>query len=129
MKTLIAFTKPPRLVTATIFGALAFGCGAVSIAGDNHDVPRAVVKFGDLDLSNPQGAAVLYSRIHAAAYDVCRSFDTDIRNQPNLTTWIACVDKTSRNTMIKVNRPELAAIYNAHHRHPLPIPVAAAQSR
>jgi len=129
MKTLIAFTKLPRLVTAAIFGALAFGCGAVSIAGDNDDAPRAVVKFGDLDLSNPQGAAALYSRIHAAAYDVCSSFDTDIRDQTNLTTWIACVDKTFRNALIKVNRPELSAIYNAHHRHPLPIVVAAAQSR
>ena len=72
MKTL---TNLPRLITTAIFGALALSCDAASIAADNSDVPQTVVKFGDLNLSNPQGAATLYSRIVAAAHEVCRSFD------------------------------------------------------
>src|SRR5580658_927749 len=72
MKTLITSTHLPRRITTAIFGALAFGCGTLSIAADLSDVPQAVVKFGDLNLSNPQGAVTLYSRIVAAANEVCK---------------------------------------------------------
>ena len=121
MKTLIASTNLPRLVTATIFGPLAFGCAAVCIAGDNGDVPHAVVKFGDLNLSSPDAAAALYGRIYAAAYDVCGSFDTDMRDLPNPRGLNTCVHKAVRNAVARVNEPALSAIYNARNRDPLPI--------
>ena len=43
MKRLTASTNLQRLVTATILGALAFGCGAVCVASDNGEPrgPRA----------------------------------------------------------------------------------------
>jgi UrcA family protein len=125
MKTLIASAKLPRLVTAAIFGALAFGCGAVSIAADRSDVPQAVVKFGDLNLSNPQGAATLYNRIVFAAYEVCKSFDTDIRNNASQAQLDACVHRAIADAVTKVGQPELIAVYNTRNRQPLPITVAA----
>ena len=96
MKTLITSAKLPRLVTTTIFGALAFGCGALSIAADLSDVPQDVVKFGDLNLSNRQGAATLYNRIVAAAHEVCKSFDTDMRDLPWHAQLDACIQQSNR---------------------------------
>jgi UrcA family protein len=125
MKTLIASAKLPRLVTTAIFGALALSCGAVSIAGHNDDVPQAVVKFGDLNLSNPQGAATLYNRIAFAAHEVCRSFDTDLRYLPSYAQLNACVHRAIADAVTKVRQPELIAVYNARNREPLPITVAA----
>ena len=125
MKTLITSAKLPRLVTTTIFGALAFGCGALSIAADLSDVPQDVVKFGDLNLSNRQGAATLYNRIVAAAHEVCKSFDTDIRDLASYPKLDACVHKAITDAVTKVGRPELFAVYNASHRQALPNIVAA----
>lgn len=125
MKTLIASAKYPRLVTAAIFGALAIGCGAVSIAADRSDVPQAVVKFGDLNLSNRQGAATLYNRIIAAANEVCKSYDTDIRGFASFAQLDACVHRAIADAVTKVAQPELFAVYNARNRQPLPITVAA----
>jgi hypothetical protein len=62
MKALVTSSNLPRRITTAIFAALALTCGAVSIAADNSDVPQALVKFGDLNVSNPQGATTLYSR-------------------------------------------------------------------
>jgi len=125
MKTLISSARLPRLVTATIFGALAFSCGALSIAADRSDVPRAVVKFADLNLSNRQGAATLYNRIVAAAYEVCKSFDTDSRDLSSYSQLEACVHKAIADAVTKVGQPELFAVYNARHRQPLPTTLAA----
>ena len=129
MKTLIASNKLPRLVMAAIFGPLAFGCAAVCIAGDNGDVPQAVVKFHDLNLSRPDDATALYRRIKAAAYDVCGSFDTDRRDLTDLAALNTCVHSAVRDAVAKVNQPALSAIYNARNRDPLPITVATAQNR
>ncbi len=125
MKTLLASAKHPRLVTAAIFGALALGCGAVSIAADRSDVPQAVVKFGDLNLSNPQGAATLYNRIVFAAHEVCKSFDTDIRDVASHGQVNACVHRAIADAVTKVGQAELIAVYNTRNRQPLPITVAA----
>ena len=129
MKTLIAATNLPRLVIAAVLGPLAFGCAAVCIAGDHGDVPHATVKFGDLNLSTPDGAAALYGRIKVAAYDVCGAFDTDNRDQPDLIGLNTCVHNAVRNAVAKVNHPALSAIYNARNRDPLSMTVAAAQNR
>jgi UrcA family protein len=125
MKTLIASAKHPHLLTAAIFGALAFGWGAVSIAADRSDVPQAVVKFGDLNLSNQQGAATLYNRIADAAHEVCKSFDTDIRDLASHAQLDACVHRAIADAVTKVGQPELIAVYNARNRQPQPITVAA----
>jgi UrcA family protein len=125
MKSLIASAENPRLVTAAIFGALAFGCSAVSIAADRSDVHQAVVKFADLNQSNQQGAATLYNRIVFAAHEVCESFDTGIRDLPSHARLDACVHRAIADAVTKVGRPELIAVYNARNRQPLSIIVAA----
>ena len=129
MKTLITSTNLPRLITTAIFGAIALSCGAISIAADQSDVPQAVVKFGDLNLSNRQGAATLYSRIVAAAGEVCNSFNIDYRDLRSRARLHACVHKAIADAVTRVGQPELFAIYNAKNHQPRPITVAAAQTR
>ena len=60
MNTLITSTNLSRLISTAIFGALTLSWGAMSVAADESDAPQVVVKFGDLNLSNPQGADALY---------------------------------------------------------------------
>lgn len=129
MKTPITLTNVPRLMTAAIFGALALGYGALSIAADNSDVPQTVVKFGDLNISNPQGAATLYSRISVAAHQVCESFDGDSRNLGSRALLGACIHKAIAGAVSKVGRPELFAVYRAKNHLARPIFVAAVQTR
>ena len=129
MKTLLTSNTLPRVVTATILGAFTFGCGAVCFAGNNDHVPHAVVRFDDLNLSSAEGAAKLYSRIYAAAYEVCKTFDTDNRDLPDPGGLNTCVRNAVRKAVAKVGEPALVAIYNAGNRDPLPITVAAIQNR
>jgi UrcA family protein len=82
------------------------------------------VKFGDLTLSNPQGAATLYRRIAAAARDVCGSYDLDRWNLGSRASLNACVHKAIADAVTKVGQAELFAVYNAKNHQPLPITVA-----
>jgi UrcA family protein len=115
-------------ITIAIFAALALGGSAMSIAADN-DVPQAVVKFGDLDLSSLQGAARLYSRIDEAARKVCKPFDVNVRDIGSRTRLDACVHKAIADAVTTVAQPQLLAIYNAKNHQSRPIIVATAQSR
>ena len=128
MKTSTTATYLPRLIKTSIVGALALTWGAASIAGES-DVPQVVVKFGDLDLSNAQGAARLYSRIAAAGEELCKPFDVDSGNLGSRARFGACVQKTIADAVTKFNQPELFAIYNAKNHQPRPILVAAAKAR
>ena len=65
-----------RLVRRSVFGGVgALLClnAPLSSAADASDevVRSEIVGFGDLNLSNPEGVAVLYRRIKAAAHRVC----------------------------------------------------------
>jgi UrcA family protein len=129
MKALNASTKLSRLLTTAIFGALALSCGAGATAANQSDVSQAVVKFGDLNLSNPQGAATLYRRIVAAAHEVCSSFDVDSADFAARALAGACVHKAIADAVTQVGQSELFAIYDAKNHQSLPIAVAAAQAR
>jgi UrcA family protein len=127
MKTSIIPKNPTHRVTAALFGVLALSCGALSIAADNSDVPQAVVKFSDLNVSSAQGAAVLYSRIAAAANQVCKAFDS--KDLGSRSRRDACVHKAITDAVVNVGQPALFAIENAKSHRSLPIIVAAAQTR
>jgi UrcA family protein len=129
METRMTSSKQPHRITTAIFAALALTCGAVCIAADNSDVPQALVKFGDLNLSNPQGATTLYSRIATAAKKVCKPFDIDGSNLGSRARLDACVHKAIADAVTKVDRPELFAVYKAKNHQPRPIIVAAVQTR
>ena len=124
MNTITRATRIRGLIATAIFSALALSFAAVCAADDSTNPPSATVKYGDLNLSNPQGAAALYSRIVGAAHEVCRSFEIDSRNPMFVQALNACVHKAIADAVTKVGQPELFAIYNAKNRQPLPMTVA-----
>lgn len=129
MKALITSTNLPSLVSTAILGTFALTCGAPSMAADGDNVRQVVVRYEDLNLSTPRGAATLYSRIAGAAKEVCGAGDSDIRDLGSRASADACVRKATSGAVTKVGRPELFSIYNARNPEPLGTPVAAAQTR
>ena len=122
MNTLITSTNLSRLISTAIFGALTLSWGAMSIAADESDAPQAVVKFGDLNLSNPQGAVALYHRISSAAVTVCRPQDN--RSLASKSRVQSCVHKAIAEAVTKVDRAELFAVYNSKNHELRPILIA-----
>jgi UrcA family protein len=103
-----------------ILCALGAGFGVSAGAGGINE--RSVtVKYGDLNLSNPEGASTLYSRIVAAAHEVC---DLPGESLFFKTEAHDCRDKAVASAVIKVGLPQLTAIYNAKNPEPLPVIVA-----
>jgi UrcA family protein len=129
MKALIMSTHLSPLITTAIFGAFALSCSFVSTAADNSDVPQAVVKFADLNMSTQQGAAALYGRIAAAADKVCNSYAVDFRDLVAKAQVNACVHRAIADAVTKVGQPELFAIYSAKNHRPVPNMVAISQTR
>jgi UrcA family protein len=126
--TTITTSSPLRsLIAAAVFSAFASGFTAVSVAADSIDAPQVVVKYGDLNVSSPQGAAALYGRIRTAAESVCPRFERSaLASKARMD---ACVHKAITDAVATVNQPALFAEYNAKNRSPMPIMIAAGQSR
>jgi UrcA family protein len=122
MNTLTASRGVRRLIATAICGALASSVGTAS-AADRSEPASKIVKFAELNISKPAGAAVLYDRIRAAAQGVCSYylFKSDAAEK-------GCMDDTIANAVVKVNQPALFAIYNAKHKTPLPTALVS-QSR
>jgi UrcA family protein len=106
-----------RFIASAIVGTLALGAAAVSTAADSSDVRTITVKFGDLNISNPEGAAKLYNRIRAAAESVCSDSDADIWVKASVNR---CIHKAIADAVMKVNQPALFVVYNQHNKTPLP---------
>lgn len=123
-------TMSPRLrgfIAAGIFSAVACSFAAAGTASDLTETHSKVVQYGDLNLANPQGAASLYTRIVAAAHEVC-DFPGDRSLQSQMIAK-NCVHNAVADTVTRLGRSQLIAIYNAKNREPLPITLAAAQGR
>jgi UrcA family protein len=73
------------------------------------DVPKAVVKYGDLDLSHAPGIKTLYRRISVAAYSVCANIrPMDLALEISLKPrYEACLRNAVADAVAKVNRPAL----------------------
>ncbi len=108
-----------RAVIATlILGALAAGVATVCAAEDNSDAPKIVVKYGDLNVSHPQGAAALFRRIRRAGEAVCGSVAGGGLGPKMRVN--ACVQHAVADAVTKVNQPQLFAIYKANYKTPSP---------
>lgn len=122
MNILITSTNPSRLISVAIFGALALSWGTMSIAAGENDAPQAVVKFGDLNISNSQGAVALYHRIRNAAVTVCRPQDDG--TLASMSRVQSCIQKAIADAVTRVNRAELFEVYDARSHQLRPIVVA-----
>ncbi len=63
-------------------------------------VPSKIVRFGDLDITNPADAKVLYDRIKAAAAEVCQP---PMSADPHSRAVVHCVRKAIDDAVMKVN--------------------------
>ena len=129
MNTTIASTSLRRLISPVLFGAFALSCSALSLAADRVEAYQTVVKYGDLNLSNAQGAHVLYSRIVSAARQVCDPFEFRDRNLGTHARVDACVHRAVKQAVTDVGQPELQAVYSANNHEPVPAIIASAQAR
>lgn len=107
-----------HVMTAAIVGTLALGFALPAGAGDATETRSITVKFGDLNVSSPDGAAALYSRIRSAAKTVCGPDESS--SYPFRTAFNACVHKAIADAVTKVNRMELYTVYNQHNKPALP---------
>jgi len=98
-----------RFTTTIIICALGLGF-QLGHAASPEGVPSQVVRFGDLDLSQSSGAAVLYHRLERAAAMACAPLDDLLRHR----YFEVCVQSAVRMAVAKVDRPALTAYYKAH---------------
>jgi UrcA family protein len=115
------------LVAGAILSALALNFATVSRADDGTAPPQVIVKFGDLNISTSQGAAALYRRIHSAAIEVC----SRMYNEEQAYRWHknTCLQKVIADAVIKVNRPELSAVFASTYGVSPPVVLAEAGTR
>jgi UrcA family protein len=113
MRSIIRAPRVRGLTVAAAFTTALLAFNPASAAVDADAAPRVTVRFGDLDLSKPQGAETLYRRIRFAAEQVCAPFDG-----PALYSWVhfhACVDKAIADAVRTVDKPAVLAVYKAKH--------------
>jgi UrcA family protein len=81
-----------------------------SAAGSDDEVSMAVVKFQDLDVNTPAGAASLYWRIHRAADRVC---GLDEHSIPRLFARVECAQAAEARAIGQLSFSRLTAYYQA----------------
>lgn len=127
MNTITPSTRLRGLIAKALISAVAASFTVVCTAGNTETV-SVIVKYADLNVSNPEGAATLYRRIAAAASSVCGPYETDSWHRESRSTVNACIHKAIADAVTKVGQPALIAVYNAKNRERLPITVAAAKT-
>jgi UrcA family protein len=111
MNTLTTVSRFRTAIATALFGTVASSLAVFPAVADSSGLPQTTVKYGDLNIAGPEGAAVLYSRIRRAAKNVCLQFDgdrLDIHGQRE-----ACINKAILDAVTKVNAPALSAVYGA----------------
>ena len=125
MNTTTKSIQNRRMIAVTAVAAALFGSfAAVSQAAD---APSLMVKYQDLNVSNPQGAATLYARIQSAAAVVCGGFEDRGPALKALTD--ACVHKAIADAVTQVGQPSLTALFNAKNGTPKQIILASGKTR
>jgi UrcA family protein len=129
MNTISPTSRLLGLFAMAIVCSVSSSLATVCAAADSSDLPHVTVKFGDLNLSNPEGATALYRRINAAAREVCKAYDIGRGRFALPGSADPCVRKAIAEAVTKVDHPALLAIYNAKHPRRVPITVASAKTR
>jgi UrcA family protein len=111
MNTMSTAKTVAKLVGAALIASLGVGFAALPAAAAD-DEPKVEVRFADLDVSTPHGATLLYGRIRSAAATVCTPLDVggSLAAKAKVT---ACINRATADAVLKVNTPELTAIFDA----------------
>jgi UrcA family protein len=96
-----------KMIWAMLTAAcLGVGAGESFAANADASIPQKEVSLAGLDLDRAEGAAILYGRVRAAAYDVCRHLES--RQLEQLALWHKCVDQAISAAVAKIDRPALS---------------------
>jgi UrcA family protein len=117
--------RPRGPIAAAALAAFISSFSAMCNAAGPADVPTAIVKFADLDVSTPQGAAALYNRIRAASEGVCSP--SDGRDLAARLRWNACVKQAIAEAVAQVDRPALSAVFATKYGTPQPAKILTAE--
>jgi len=70
--------------------------------------------YGDLNLDSVQGAKMLYTRLRAAAQQVCSPLESKELSRRGL--WLTCVSDALAAAVKQVNKPMLTAVHSQNVR-------------
>jgi UrcA family protein len=121
---MIAVNRVNALIAASLFGLISSSLTALPALADGYELPKATVKFADLNIARAQGAEVLYRRISAAARTVCTPADT--RDLAAKTHSDACIARAIADA---VGSPMLSDVYSAKTGKSAPVRVASLLNR
>jgi len=112
-----------RLSAAALCGVIASSFAAVPAVSDSFAPLTVRVKFGDLDLSRPRDAAVLYGRIRTAAEKVCSPYEASgLAAKMHLNS---CIREAVSKAVTTVDAPALSLIHKAKMGTSLPTRLAS----
>jgi UrcA family protein len=100
------------LAAGTVASLVSLSSGAQEPAGD---APRATVRAWDLDLTKPQDAQTLYTRVRDAATALCeaefKDYYRETRRRPAAGWTQRCVTRAVDAAVRDTGSPVLAAIH------------------
>jgi UrcA family protein len=98
-----------RLSATALCGVIASSFAAMPAVSDSFAPLTVRVKFGDLDLSRPRDAAVLYGRIRTAAEKVCSPYEASgLAAKMHVN---ACIREATSKAVTTVDAPALSLIH------------------
>jgi UrcA family protein len=87
--------------------ATSTGFASMSVAAETRTV-STIVRYGDLDLANPEGARAVLKRINHAAKRVC---DPEPESALEYDDWRQCVAKARDGAVSRLNAPMVTTAY------------------
>jgi UrcA family protein len=93
--------------------------GAAAADRNTDDLPRVIVKFGDLDLNRTAGAERLYARIRSAARGICASVPDAASPRMSTADEHRCMEKAISDAVADVNAPLLTRLHVAKSAAPI----------
>lgn len=105
------------ILTTAIAAVLATSAGSAfaSNAADSKTV-NTIVRYSDLNLTNPEGAKAMLKRIKHAARQVCEPAPEDALEYPD---WRNCVAKATDGAVSRLNAPMVTAAYTRKPANPV----------
>ena len=98
--------KTLAIACASAFAIFCAVAGTASAAS-----AQRVVSYADLDLSKPQGSAIMLTRLELASHQVCGT-EPDIRDLDSHGQYMVCVKSTLDSAVHAVPSSMLMSIYN-----------------
>ena len=100
------FTKM-NAIASLVVAVAAFA----SVASQANDAPQIKVSYAKVNLSSPQGAALLYKRLTYAAKEVCPDPAFESRTFLNEQATQDCRTHAVEGAVISINSPQLTAVF------------------